>query len=424
MKLLWHSTAPWAPSSYSVLTARAVPNIVKAGHQVAIGTWYGLQGQPLPWTIKERETGAAIAQIDVFPASDGAAFSQDILVQLYKYVKAQVAIVCSDVWPFKKEVTKDIVFCPWFPVDHNPTPPPVIEALSTAIYPMVYSKWGRQVLAESNIEAAYVPCSAPGDVFKPGDKKAAREALGIIDKAKFIIGVVAANKDPQDRKGLSSNMQAFAKFAESHEGAYMYLHTNIHGPINILDIAQRLGVRDRIIQCDPLASALGMLDTAYMVNAYNACDVLLNLAQSEGFGLPLLEAQMCGVPVVATDFSTTDELLWAGWKVGGQQHWSPGLDSWRMVANIDEAVSALEDAYRARGNKTLKSDARRGALSLDTDRVFEKYWLPALTEIEKIVEGGQGAYDFARSFEGTVPTQPFSGPADRIVPKEVVDEIA
>jgi glycosyltransferase involved in cell wall biosynthesis len=261
-------------------------------------------------------------------------------------------------------------------------------------------------------------------VFKPGNKKAARKALGIIDKAKFIVGVIAANKDPQDRKGLAENMQAFALFAEKHEGAYMYLHTDINGPINILGIAENLGVRDRIIQCDPLGYKLGMLDTAYMVNACNACDVLLSLAKSEGFGLPLVEAQMCGISVITTDFSTTDELLWAGWKVSGQQYWSPGLDSWRMIANIDNAADALEESYKARENKTLKQQGRRGALSLDTDRVFEKYWKPALADIEKLVTGSKAVYDFAKSFDGKIPTQPFSGPADRTVPKEVASDVA
>jgi glycosyltransferase involved in cell wall biosynthesis len=400
------------------LTARAVPNLVKAGYKVAIGTWYGLQGQPLPWTIMDRKANEPIGRVDVFPAGDGAVFSQDILVQLYKYLKAEVCIVCSDIWPFKKAVTKDVMFCPWLPIDHDPVPRPVLDALEMAVYPMIYSRWGRDLLQDVGIKAQYVPCSAPSDVFKPGDKKKAREALGIIDKAKFVVGVVAANRDPQDRKGLAENLQAFARFAEGHEGAYMYLHTDTAGPINVLDIAQQLGIRKRIIQCDPLGYKLGMLDTSYMVNAYNACDVLLNLAKSEGFGLPILEAQMCGVPVVATDFSTTNEMLWAGWKVGGQLYWSPSLDSWRLVADIDQAAEALEEAHRARNNKTLKLEARRGALALDTDRVFHNHWIPALANIEKIIEGGKATYDFAKSFDGQIPRQPFSGPADRIIPTE------
>lgn len=413
MKILWHSTAPWSPSSYSVLTARAVPPIVRDGYKVAVGTWYGLQGQPLPWTITD-DAGKPITTVDVFPSSNGHDFSMDIFVQLYQYIKADVAIVCSDVWPFKNEATRKVIFCPWLPIDHDPIPQPVLDALETAVYPMVYSEWGRDLLAAERIDAAYVPCSAPADVFKPRDQKEARKALGIIDRAEFVIGVIAANKDPQDRKGLAECMQAFAQFAATHDGAYMYLHTNVDGPINVLEIARRLGVRNRVIQCDPLGYKLGMLDINYMVNAYNSCDVLLNLAKSEGFGLPLLEAQLCGVPVIATDFSTTDELLWGGWKVPGQRHWSAGLDSWRITADVDAATDALGTAYRARGNATLKLQARRGAMTLDTQRVYDQYWRPALQEIEKITKGGKRVYDFAKSFD-LVPVQEFRGETDRIV---------
>lgn len=424
MKILWHSTAPWSPSSYSVLTARAVPSIVRAGHNVALGTWYGLQGQPLPWTIQDKKTGDVIARVDVFPASDGPGFSMDTLAELYKYTGSEACIVCSDSWPFKAEVTRKVNFCPWLPVDHDPVPEPVIEALSTAVYPMVYSEWGKQLLEAKGVKAAYVPCSAPADIFKPGDKKTARQALGIVDKAEYVVGIIAANKDPQDRKGLAEGLQAFAKFAESHDGAYLYLHTNVHGPINVLAIAESLGIRNRIIQCDPLGYKLGMLDTAYMVNVYNSIDALLNLAKSEGFGLPLLEAQLCGVPVIATEFSTTAELLWAGWAVSGQKYWSPGLDSWRVVADIDIAAEALEEAYRARNNKTLKLQARRGGLSLDTDRVYSEYWAPALADIERIVTGSQRVHDFARSLNGQASPQPFGARADRTVPEEAASEMA
>ena len=399
MKILWHSTAPWSPSSYSILTARAVPGLVKAGHHVAMGTWYGLQGQPLPWKIQDKKTGAVVGQVDVFPSGDGPNFSQDILAQLYKYIGADILITCSDVWPFLADITRQTVFCPWFPIDHDPAPDPVLKALETAAYPMTYSRWGVEVLAKANVKAAYVPASAPADVFKPGDQKAARERLGIIEKARFVVGIVAANKDPQDRKGLAEGLQAFAKFAEAHEEAYLYLHTGVHGPINVLGIAESLGIRKRVIQCDPLGYALGMLDTAYMVMAYNACDVLLNLAKSEGFGLPLLEAQLCGLPVVATDYSTTNEMLWAGWRVPGQAHWSAGLDSWRITANVGQAAQALEEAYQARNSRTLKSQARRGALALDTERVFDLYWRPALTEIESLISqrsdvNGSGSLSF------------------------------
>jgi len=121
---------------------------------------------------------------------------------------------------------------------------------------------------------------------------------------------------------------------------------------------------------------------------YNASDVLLNPAKSEGFGLPILEAQMCGCPIIATDFSTTDELLFAGWKIKQQPVWTIGGHSFRAMVMIDSVVDCLNAAYDERGNELLRKQARNGAKVYDSDHVANKYWLPALREIEEMVSGG------------------------------------
>jgi glycosyltransferase involved in cell wall biosynthesis len=393
MKILWHSTSPLSTSSYSVLTARAVPGLVADGHQVALGTWYGLQGMPIKWGIKDHDTGEVIKTIDIFPSGDGPNFSQDILNGLYQYVNAEALILCSDVWPFEPKVTRSMNFCPWLPVDMDPAPPPVLKALGPAMYPMVYSQWGVDVLEQAGVKAHYVPCGADSRVFRPGDKKAARDAAGIIEGTDFVVSMVAANKDPNDRKGLIPALQGFAEYAKENDNAYFYLHTNWGGAIPIEPIVDSLGISGKVIQPPPLGYKLGLLDTAYMVRIYQASDVLLNPSKSEGFGLPILEAQLCGTPVIATDYSTTDELLWAGWKVGGRRDWATGLDSWRIAVDPAQITDALREAYKSRNNKTLQTQARRGALSLDTKRVHETYWRPALADIERLVTTAQKIVD-------------------------------
>jgi hypothetical protein len=362
-----------------------VPGLVRDGYQVAVGTWYGLQGQPVPWTINDYESNQPLGTVTIVPSSDGPSFSQDTLNGLYQHVGADICIVCSDVWPFEPNVTRSLNFCPWLPIDMDPAPAPVLKSLEPAMYPMVYSRWGVDILAAAGVKACYVPCSADSRKFKPGDKQAARDGVGIIKSTDFLVSVVAANKDPNDRKSLVPTLQAFAEYAGTNERAYLYLHTNWGGVIPIAPIVKALGLEGRVIQPPPLGFKLGLLNTDYMVKIYQASDVLLNISKSEGFGLPILEAQLCGTPVIATDFSTTDELLWAGWEVGGKPDWAMGLDSWRIAPDHNETVAALHQAYRDRNNKTLGLQARRGALSLDTKRVHETYWRPALKEIEALI---------------------------------------
>lgn len=395
MKVLVHATGPWSASSYSILVNRTVPNIVGDGHEVVLSTWYGLQGGPLPWQI--RKNGQAIGNVMVLPGAHGDTYGAELMGLSYNRFKADVLITMSDIWVFAKKHTHAINWAPWFPVDYAPLPISIIESMEPAIYPMVYSKWGLQVIEEAGYKAHYVPCSAPSKMYSPGSKEKARSIFNLDRKLGFLVTMVAANKDTHDRKGFSEAIQAFAKFAEAHEDAMLYVHTNWNGPVNIAAMASRLGIQDRVIRPDQYAYNMGMLGEDYMVNVYRASDVHLNTCKSEGFGLPILESQMCGCPVIAPDYSTTDELLFAGWKVAGQPDWAFGAESWRFRVYVESVTMALEEAYRERDNGALKVAAVKGAEKYDNDIIFNRYWRPALVEIEKIVNKGKKVYEIAQN---------------------------
>jgi glycosyltransferase involved in cell wall biosynthesis len=388
MKIYWHSTAPFSPSSYSVLTSRTLPNIFRSGYDAILGCWYGLNGRPLPWTILNQD-GTKYGDIWMLPNAGAHAYGADTIESSYAYHKADCLITVSDVWIFPPIVTSKTNFCPWLPIDHDPAPEGIVKALDNALYPMVYSKWGVEILKQAGVTSYYVPCSAPADVFKPGDKAAARARMKLTPDCDFLVTMVSANKDGMDRKAFGEALQGFAKFTETHPGAFLYCHTNWSGPINIWKIAASLGVAEKVLMPNQYEYNFGVLSDEYMADVYRASDVLLNPCKSEGFGLPIVEAQMCGVPVAATDFATTDELLFAGWKLAGQRDWSPGADSWRLTVYVSEIVAALEMAYADRGNEKLAKKARNGAMRFDNGTVFNQYWKPALKEIERRVETGK-----------------------------------
>jgi glycosyltransferase involved in cell wall biosynthesis len=149
-------------------------------------------------------------------------------------------------------------------------------------------------------------------------------------------------------------------------------------------MVERLGLSGRVMQPDQFGYICGLYNDEYMRAVYAASDVLLNPAKSEGFGLPLVEAQMCGTPIAVTDFSTSRELLSAGWLIDGQKHWSMGADSWRLLCYVDSIVSVLEEAYANRDNEVLRKQARKGAIKYDSAKVADEYWKPALTDIERM----------------------------------------
>lgn len=400
LNILCHSTAAWSSSSYSVLVNRSIPHWVRDGHTVNMSVFYGLQGNPLPWHIQPKDDKPG-GQVIVLPSVDGGHYDVNTIVPAYQYFNADCLITICDVWVFPAEITGQCVFCPWLPIDMDPTPQPILDSLKSATYPMVFSKWGVDVLAQDGVKAHYVPGSAPADIYKPGDKRAARETIRFPSLDAYVVSMVSANKDPLDRKGFAEGLTGFARFAEKHPDAMLYLHTNWGGPVDIKALVRRLGIEKHVIQPDPFGLAMGMLDDRYMALAYQASDVLLNPCKSEGFGLPLVEAQMTGCPVAVTDFATTDELLFAGWKIAGQPDWSSGLNSWRVRVYIDSVVDALEEAYANRGNEKLAQKARNGAMRFDNDTVFNQYWRPALKDIEAIVSKAKVSMPKVPSINGT-----------------------
>jgi len=96
MKILVHSTAPWSPSSYSVLVSRTVPNMVYAGHNVTLQTWYGLQGQPLPWQIPPKN-GKQGGKVTVLPSVAGTHYDNDAMLASYHFHNADVLMTVADV---------------------------------------------------------------------------------------------------------------------------------------------------------------------------------------------------------------------------------------------------------------------------------------------------------------------------------------
>jgi glycosyltransferase involved in cell wall biosynthesis len=118
-----------------------------------------------------------------------------------------------------------------------------------------------------------------------------------------------------------------------------------------------------------------------MARLYSAFDVLLNPSYGEGFGIPIVEAQACGTPVIVSDWTSMPELVGAGWKVDGEPWYDPDEDrgeAFLLAPSVSEILDALENAYEARGDKDVRGAAREFAVGYDADLVTDKYWKPAL----------------------------------------------
>ena len=154
-------------------------------------------------------------------------------------------------------------------------------------------------------------------------------------------------------------------------------------------VAARLGIGAAVTFPDHYMYDMNMITQEQLAAFYRGLDVLSLCSYGEGFGLPLIEAQACGVPVVTTDASAMSELCGAGWLVSGTPFWAPGHGAWWKRPDTDDIEQAYEAAWAAREDgkmPALKESARAFALNYDIDRVFSQYMVPVLKELEERID--------------------------------------
>ena len=382
MHIFWFSNAPWVSTGYGTQTRVNVPRIKALGHKVTLGANYGLQGAML-----STGDGDAIYPLGLERSGN------DVIGAHATHCKADIVITLYDSWAFRAHAMSAIRWCPWAPVDHEPIPTPVKQALGMAWQPIAYSLFGQREMQNAGLDAAYVPHCLEMDQYAPGDQYESRERLGLPQDV-FVAAMVAANKGVPSRKSFPEAFMAWKAFLDEsdHKDAVLYLHT-YKGPemtgLDLEECLEAVGVpKANVVFCDQYHNILGF-PSSYMVDVYRAADVLLSPSMGEGFGLPILEAQACGCPVIVGDWTSMPELCFAGWKVHGQRFYTP-IGSFQYIPNIRDITWALRDAYAAKGNAELREQARQGALAYDADLVAETYWKPVLTKIEEEIASATG----------------------------------
>jgi glycosyltransferase involved in cell wall biosynthesis len=375
VKVLIHSNSPWAPTGYGSQVRLIAPALAEH-HEVAISSFYGLEGARLNWD-----------GITVYPGLGGE-FGNGYLVDHAREhfdgdPRGGIVFTLLDVWVMDPNTIGQLNVASWVPVDHDPVPPAVHRYFQeSSAAPVAMSRFGQEQLAD--FDALYVPHAVDTATFHPQSQRQVRDAVGI-DRDSFIVGIVAANKGRPSRKCFSEALQAFAVFRRRHEEAKLYLHTvmdpnHAQGePLAELMVSLELP-EDSVLVADQYRQMFNPQPPRNMAAIYSTFDVLLNATAGEGFGIPIMEAQACGVPTIVTDFSAMKE-VGANWKVGCRPQWT-AQKSWQAAPLVEDIVGALEECHAQTDEQKQESaaKARKHAMAYDIAQVTEAHLLPALRE--------------------------------------------
>ena len=384
MRILVWSNSSWTCTGYGVQTNLFAPRIQGLGHEVGIFAFYGLEGRVL--NVQGPRGG-----IPVYPRFQHP-YGVDVAGAHAQHFQADILLSLMDAWVIRPDLLQGVRWVPWYPVDSEPLPPPVRDAVAKGYRRIVFSRFGERMTKEAGLDCYYVPHGVDTNEYHPLPMSEARERLKW-DADRYIVSIVAANKGAPSRKAFYPQFRAFAAFHKKHPDTLLYVHSNTaehgeNGGENLPEMAKYVGleVGKDITFNDQYLNQFGYPD-AYLNDVYNASDVKMLVSMGEGFGVPILEAQAAGCPVIVGDWTAMSELCFAGWKVDKRE-----AEPFHTPLNCDQyyprwgaILDRLDAAYEMRGNMDYRKRARDGAVKYDADKITADYWQPVLADIEKSV---------------------------------------
>jgi len=373
---MWNSNAPWSTSGYGTQMAEILPNIQKEGYPLACTDFYGLDGGKLfidgVWhypKIADMWGGDAII-------AHGADFKSDVTITL------------QDIWVLNPEHMRAAkrLIC-YVPVDHEPIPPAILERLRLCYRVIAPSPFAHRELLRVGIQSTYIPWTVDTKTFKPIDEKEKiRKEIGL-PTDHFVFGMVAANKDNPPRKSFQEVLDAFKLFHEKHPKSSIYFHTLIdqQGGFPIREYAKFLGINEFVYH-PPGYAMLFNIKRPDLARAYNSFDCYLSPSRNEGMGVPIIEAQSCGIPVIANDFTAMRDLVIdgvTGYKTKVAYKSFTPLLSYVGVPDMMSIYEKMELVFKADRKKMGEAGRKKMIEEYDTETVYKKNWSPFLKLLEQ-----------------------------------------
>jgi len=352
LRIMAVSDSPWAPTGFGTNTRNIGAILYNEGHHIGYG---GCQNPThikwsTPWPLNQDKTWAHFENLPImYPGQERfgeksfphwvSKYKPDVILahldfQMFKHMtdgkeatainfpvkkpdgsnftrKEKSELLNNAYKEIEKQKNKAYKLAVIIPFDGEPSIPAWRQQIEQIEFPVAMSRYGQQGLKKDfDCDATYIPHGVDTNLFKPVlNPKYGNE---ICPKA-FIVGCVARN---QHRKNIPRLIKGFAQFVKkrnlSPEQAKLILHMDWNDAMGwkFPSFAEHYGIGKYLMP--PL---MGNLDQGQapsdevMAQLYNCMDVFVLPTAGEGFGIPTLEAMSCGIPICATNYTTSYELI-------------------------------------------------------------------------------------------------------------------
>lgn len=248
------------------------------------------------------------------------------------------------------------------------------------------AKFGYNKMKEKNVkDAVLIEHGVDTKDFFPVDKESMKGKYSL--GGKFVVGFVGRN---QTRKMLDRILWGFKEFAKDKNDVALLLHTDQEPPsqgwsLPYLQWLYKIEDKLKLTKTGLDINSRQKLAPSNMNDIYNMMDVFCYGTGGEGFGLPGIECQSAGVPLMMTNCTTAldlcrDELKIPVLKdVHGRECINVGTNGvWFVYPDDIEMAKLLEKLYKEWKEqpevfKARQEDARKFSLDYDWDKIAPKW---------------------------------------------------
>lgn len=383
LRILWNSNSPHTNSGYASFTRDFVKRVKADGWSIAINAFVGHEGSP-------REIDGILN----YPRL-GDQWGSDGIVYNARHFGAHVVVHFADSWVLNPQYLQQLnaegrKLIYYVPIDQEPVPPNVISNLKFGYKLIALSKFGQKALQKAGYTSKLILESVDTELFKPLDKKQCRKELNLPEDA-FIIGMIGANKENPPRKGWQQALEAFKLFHDKHPQSLFFFQTNQQSQTGfpIMHYANYLGIDKQMFHLDDYMATFHA-GHEIMAKIYNSLDILSHASLSEGFGLCIIEAQACGIPVIVNDCQSQPELVIPDktgliCKTGFK--WFSNAGGFHYFPDSNDLYLQYEKLYRADRKEMSKAARQHIVDNYNIDKSYEKQWQPLLLKLQDDILG-------------------------------------
>ena len=347
-RILWVNEPSWKATGYSVYAKEILPRLnqvddFEVAELACYATNIDVEKHKRPWKVYANRPDPRSPEYQEYSSNPSRIFGEHKFNEVCLDFKPDIVMDIRDWWMFEYQQRcpfRDFFHWAIMPtVDATPQNPQWIDTFSSADSVFTYSEFGRDTILNQCPEIDFCGIASPcaSESFFPiEDKDAHKENMGL-DSNSVIVGTVMRN---QRRKLYPDLFKSFRETLNKTQKNNLFLYCHKYYPDigwETPELLDKFGLNNRVLftykcsncknlevnfykdsvsnckKCGKFSQKLAGIDNSAtekeLNKIYNIFDVYVQYANSEGFGMPQLEAAYAGVPIISINYSAMSSII-------------------------------------------------------------------------------------------------------------------